>query len=374
MSGTILVPLDGTELADRAVPWAMAFARSLGAEVELVRVVADSDAPLDGDEDPDRAAPTATLAEDASQHLSRIAERAPSAVRVAVHVAHGSVAETIVARAGERSASLIVMASHTRGELARALVGSISGAVIRQSGLPVLVIQPGLPEPWAVSRVLVPVDGSDLSCSILPRVADLARRLHWTVVLFTVVPTPPPALPIQGAAIPLGPSPQDLPSDTFEDVERRAAELRLQGIKAETKVASGDRAQSIVDQAQESRCHLIAMSTHGRRGLSRWALGSVTDAVIRSAKVPVLVVRPGEVLAGPAPRFDQRTISSEAGAEVRQVAFTARQAKTARTALEYLAWSATREDRVLDDIRGALQALDAAAERAEGDKGSRSEG
>jgi hypothetical protein len=153
-------------------------------------------------------------------------------------------------------------------------------------------------------------------------------------------------------------------------VERRAAELRLQGIKAETKIASGDRAQSIVDQVQESRCDLIAMSTHGRRGLSRWALGSVTDAVIRSARVPVLVVRPAEALGGPAPTFAQGAIAPEPGQDMRQVRFTARQAKAARTALEYLAWSVTREDRALEDIRGALQALDAAAERAAGNESS----
>lgn len=366
MGGMILAPLDGTELANRAVPWAVAFGAALEADVELMRVLADSDSSLG----PDRGARWTTLAEDASRQLTRIAERAPSGVRVGLHVAQGSAAEAIVARASGRGASLIVMASHTRGELARAVVGSISGAVIRQSGLPVLVIQPGLPEPWGISRVLVPVDGSDLSCSILPRVAELARRLHWTLVLFTVVPTPPPVLPIQGAAIPLGPQPQDLPSDTFEAVERLAADLRQQGIDAETKVAAGDRAQAIVDQVRESRCDLIAMSTHGRRGLGRWALGSVTDAVIRSANVPVLALRPAEVLAGPAPRFGQRASSSEEKTEVRQVVLTARQARAARTALEYLAWSATREDRVLEDIRGALQALDAAAERVQSNRGS----
>ncbi len=105
------------------------------------------------------------------------------------------------------------------------------------------------------------------------------------------------------------------------------------------------------------------MSTHGRRGVGRWALGSVMDAVVRQSEVPVLafhpVQSPPEGLAGL--RLDEE-VASPVEPGVLDVKLSTRQARIIRLALEYLAWSTTREERELRDIRAALQALDAARE------------
>jgi hypothetical protein len=152
----------------------------------------------------------------------------------------------------------------------------------------------------------------------------------------------------------------------MEHLETVAGGLRAQGISVEVAVESGDRAEAITSFADRSGCGLIAMSTHGRRGVGRWALGSVMDAVVRQAEVPVLALRPvPSPPAGLAPLrlSEMAAVAADERAQV-DVKLSAEQARVIRLALEYLQWSTTREDRELQDIRAALQAVDAALEGA----------
>jgi nucleotide-binding universal stress UspA family protein len=314
MAQRLLVPLDGSELAESAIPWAQELAERLSATMELVRIVLPDLASEGLDAEialshhlaeptlPDTVAPSHEAEE---MHL-RKAEIALEHVRdvrkwsgsVDVVVLQGEPATEIVHYAERSGATLIVMATHARSGPLRALLGSIAGEVIDGSHVPVLVIRPGLPpESHLLTRVLVPLDGSALSDAILPVVTPLARQLGWTLVLFSVADPPPPTVSIQGATIPLGHVPTVPPAQIMEHLDRVAAGLRETAVEVETRVASGDPAHAITQAIREAEADLVAMSTHGRRGLERWVRGSVTDAVLHHAEVPVLVVRPKEAPA-----------------------------------------------------------------------------
>lgn len=380
MTYRVLVPLDGSELADRAIPWADEIAGPLQAEVELLRVIPHNvrlevlEAELQlgrgfgpqvsgaGSDDSGIQILEAE-AQEAQGALSRRRSRFRRARSIDARVLRGDAADVIVARAQEWAATLVVMASHGRSGVARALLGSVAGAVIRRSGVPVLVVRSDLLAPARVpQRVLVPLDGSDLASAVLPCVVPLAKQLDSTLVLISVAELPPQSLPVQGASIPLGRMPVHPPAQAMEYLDRVADDLRAQGVACEVRVEHGDPASAITRAADGSGCDLIAMSTHGRHGLGRWALGSVTDSVMRRAQVPVLAVRPLQVptssrlklrLAETSPLDDARPV---------EVRLTARQIHVTRIALEHLAWSATRHEHALEDIRRALQVLDAVAE------------
>ena len=135
------------------------------------------------------------------------------------------------------------------------------------------------------------LDPSGEAETVLPPLAALGAGLGWTYVLCSVADSPPPVLPVQGAVIPLGSMERvDTPAEVTTYLERLADTLRKDGIQSEIRVGLGDAADVIVETAAESAVDLIAMSTHARRGVDRWVIGSVTEAVIAHARVPVLTV------------------------------------------------------------------------------------
>jgi nucleotide-binding universal stress UspA family protein len=313
MPERILVPLDGSELSARAVPWADHLAGALQAEVELLHVLPldphldslEADVALNRRVMPGRSEEAAierrfdeeieAATNEARAALEPIRAQLARAAGVEIIVRRGDPAEVIVASAAERSARLMVMATRAREGPARAFLGSVAGSVLQHSSLPVLLLNPGLQiEPHTPRRILVPLDGSPLADAVLPVVSALAQDLHCSLVLFNVLALPPPTVSVQGAYIPLGLPLDHAPADVVEHLERAAQEARLAGISAEVAIGSGDRAVTIALSAIERDCDLIAMSTHSRHGIGRWLVGSVTDSVVRTADVPVLAIGPGE--------------------------------------------------------------------------------
>ncbi len=314
MPERILVPVDGSELAARAVPWADVYAGGLGAEVELVYVVVPDirTESLAAEVEmnrrlmpprPEEAAVERRFEERVDQQIATatgVLEQARGLLREASNVAttilRGDPADAIVNHALEERTQLVSMATHAREGLERTFLGSVARAVLDASHVPVLLVNPRLQvAPRRPGRILVALDGSPLADAILPTVHQLAQSFDSTLVLFTVEELPPPMLPVQGASIPLAPPPPRAPAEVAEHLEQVAADVRRQGIRAEIAVGpEGDRAQIIARSAVEQSCDLIAMSTHGRRGIGRWVVGSVTDSVVRNAELPVLAIRPAE--------------------------------------------------------------------------------
>ena len=142
-------------------------------------------------------------------------------------------------------------------------------------------------------RALVALDGSPVAETIIPFILDIAGPLDLEVVLLRVLQPVPPVV-VEGAAYaPVG-DPVAERIDAQEYLAPVAIELRNKGVRVTTEVRSGDPAQEIVAAARDAGADLIAMSTHGRGGLGRLIFGSVAEAVLRAAKIPVFLMRTTE--------------------------------------------------------------------------------
>jgi nucleotide-binding universal stress UspA family protein len=279
----ILVPLDGTEHAQRVLPHAEALAAATGGRLVLMEAAEghalyEQDAPL--------ARRTALAT--AEQYLAELERREWGRGLPAEHVViEGPPTAAILGAAETRHADMIVMATHARRGLDRLVTGSVAEGVLRRSPVPVVLVPPGAAAPLpsvGTLRVLVPLDGSRLAEAALATLAELVPAARLDLLLLRVAEPPdrvvarrPPAS--QGVA----------------------ARMRAAGALVTAEVRFGrDPAETIAAVARERTCHLIAMATHGRSGLARLLLGSVAAATLARATVPVLLVRPAD-LAAPTP-------------------------------------------------------------------------
>ena len=139
-------------------------------------------------------------------------------------------------------------------------------------------------------RVVVPLDGSPLAEGMLRFVVDIAGPLDLEVVLLRVIRVLPRPV-TEGVRSSVLENVEYSPADALEYLDPLAAELRRRGIRVQTKVRRGEPVEEIVDCAREVDADLIAMTTHGRSGLGRWLFGSVAEAVLREAEIPVFLMR-----------------------------------------------------------------------------------
>jgi nucleotide-binding universal stress UspA family protein len=174
-------------------------------------------------------------------------------------------------------------------------VGSVATKVLHATHTPLLLVRPPdegkKSEAPALKKLLVPLDGSELSASVLPFAGDLAKSLGAPVVLFHSVFEPVMTYPAAGAVISGGVL-EEMQSGAREYLAAHANDLATQGVTAEPAVAVGNATDGIVWAAEREGADLIVMSTHGRSGLERVVLGSVADAVVRRTSLPVVLVRP----------------------------------------------------------------------------------
>ena len=140
-------------------------------------------------------------------------------------------------------------------------------------------------------RILVPLDGSKLAEQAIPYATELCKG-STQVTLFQVVHLPLPlAAPDVAMTVPM-PDLEELKQEALDYLERLAAPLRAEGVRVNAAVVERDAvAQAIVEYAEENEINLIAMTTHGRSGLSRLLFGSVAEEVVRHAPCPVLIIR-----------------------------------------------------------------------------------
>jgi nucleotide-binding universal stress UspA family protein len=288
----MLVPLNGSILADWCLAWADELAAALPAEVELLRVVSGP-AELADVETPLAQGRRVKLP---TSGLVRAARRLHHTEHVRTHIVEGSAAAEIVARARTWPADLVLMTSHGRYGLRRALLGSVASTVIREAGVPVLVVRAELAAspPRVPRRILVPLDGSELAAQVLPPVTRLARPLGATVTLLAVV-DPAEAWPPAPASVTTVEQPLvDRYARATAYVDQMASDLRATGMSVEGIVRVGPPGDMILQTAPFARVDLIAMSTHGRAGLDRLAIGSVAETVLHHADVPLLLLHPLE--------------------------------------------------------------------------------
>jgi nucleotide-binding universal stress UspA family protein len=303
----LLVPLDGSALAEQALGPAAAIARATRASVELVLV----HQPAAFADFVDAAWQTNPSKAEREYIASTAHALAKGASVVASGVAlRGTTSDTIGERVEQTGADLIVMTSHGRTGLSRAWLGSIAHEILRRSPTPVLMLRPTEAvkvRPLGEKRfkkVLVTLDGSALSEAILAPATDLARAFDARLMLLRVVEPVPMVLP--EATLPVRSLPRD-DAATAEAVETATSELAAigkritdeTGIRVEMHVVVGERvAKAILEFARSVSPSIIAMSTHGR-GASRLFLGSVADKVLRASNTPLLLSRPSTVREEP---------------------------------------------------------------------------
>ena len=303
MLANVLVPLDGSSLAETALPTAISLVRRKHGHVELVIVHEDVPYEWEGYED----GPWHSMNESTQVHyIHDKAEQLSSARDMTVGHAlrRGDAADQICARAAEVDADMIVMGTHGRTGLTRMLVGSVADAVVRRTTIPVLLLPVTGDASTARTlslpfrRILVPIDDSPQSRLIFDAVAAVAERGVTELILLRVV-TPVPS--VMDATFPYG-YVSGPPDDTATRYLVAAADHELTGAAVDLGertlcdvdphvIVAKHAAPAIVSFAKRYGADLIAMTTHGR-GASRSPTGSVADQVLHDAGVPVLVVRP----------------------------------------------------------------------------------
>ena len=309
----VLVPLDGSDKDERAIPAAAAFADLAGGDLRLIRVL---DTPVDSLSPRARTlgVPDAAIEirGDMERSVRGIADRliADTGRPVIAEVAEGfDVAGVLVARAAEPGTDLVVMATRAPGTLGRALRGSVADRVMRESPRPVALVPPGTDDISGkriqLRRVLVPLDGSAFALSAVDQLLELRAGSKLEYVLVEVVTSgfvdvAPPGL-AGLAAEPATPQAYSGLPDIARAravaegrLNRVADRLRAQGATAVRVrvVEAADPAAAINRAVREELVDFVAMSTRGLSGLKRFVLGSVAEKVVRESVVPVLLVTP----------------------------------------------------------------------------------
>jgi nucleotide-binding universal stress UspA family protein len=298
----LLVPLDGSALAESILPSVEEFVRLTGAGVTVMQVVEPVGVAADlfGQNHPgverDLQAADERLAHD---YLAGLARRlARGGIVAHTRVAIGPVAETII-QAG-REFDLIAMATHGRSGVGRWVYGSVADKVLRGATAPVLLFRAGVevqPSAGRPRRILVPLDGSELAGHVVPLAIDLARRAGAEIILMQSI-----SLATESLGMLAGGAPEllGLAEEGARDYLNEVAKgLRDQGLTVAIDVRLDPAADGILAVAAERSADLIVMSTHGRGGFGRWVYGSVADRVLRGAPIPVLLVRATIPLAAP---------------------------------------------------------------------------
>ncbi len=304
----ILIPLDGSDLAEKALLHASGLAGRMGLEVVILHVA--------------RAGSTESMplhrayVEHAIEMVRvRSAEvqkksglrSASEAITVRGEVFTGYPADEILRYAGEHDIDLIVMATHGWSGIKRWLLGSVADKVLRASRVPVWLVRAGVTRETDYGgrlRVLVPLDGSELAEQVLPHVNALAKQHGAEPVEVVLVRVCEPLVP-PTTTTPVG----DVSLGNWDEIaeehmvwSRQSAgrylsevEKRLEGVgaKVSSDVLEGSSAESIIDYINKKPFDLVVMATHGRSGVSRWAYGSVAERVLLGASCPILLIRPG---------------------------------------------------------------------------------
>lgn len=307
----ILFPSDFSERAAAAWPYAAGLAREGGAELHVLHVVAP---PLFGNT-PDGAvlAPAALVDDLLAEAQAAVDELASSTRALGVETRTstrvGDPASEIIGYAREQGVGLIVMSTTGRTGLAHVLMGSVAERVVRHAACPVLTIRHdgsaapsrlttgGLPR---LRRILVPLDGSPLAEAVLPDIVRLAKRHGAELTLLRVAH----AHALREADLAKAQVRVVQEAETYlAGVERR---LAAEKVSASSVVRYGGTPEEILDYIRVRRADLVAMSTHGRTGLTHLVLGSVAEQVLRASPVPVLLFParalreiPTEAQAGP---------------------------------------------------------------------------
>ncbi len=302
----LLVPLDGSHLAECVLPAAVSLARHLHARLTLLHVMERSaPATVHGDRH-------LTATAEAEAYLAAVGSRCPPGTQVDRHVhpnEEGDVARSIIGHAADLSADLIVLSTHGGGGARRVLFGSVAQQVLRGGTRPVLLIRPRDPSgtgeigSWTPRSILVPLDGSPSSLAALPIARATAGAYAAALHLLRIVPTLTTITGERASTARLIPTATAASLEIEEEEARKGLEAIASGVRAggldvRAVVGRGEPAQGVLDGALRVNADLLLMATHGRTGLDAVFSGSVASRIAGRFPGPLLLVR-SERAGGP---------------------------------------------------------------------------
>ncbi len=286
----ILVPLDGSELAERVLQPAVELAAALSAKLTLLRVSPQLTLLT---ADPQVYTEMSRMGEDrVHAYLRDMRSTLPDDMHINLVCEYGSAADDIVQYAEAHAVDLIMMSSHGRSGLSRWVYGSVSEKVLHQSPCAIVIMRSKAErELFQYNQLLVTLDGSELAESALPVAVALAQildaKLHLLRVLepahvvFETVSMHQVFIGIEAA--------ERKEADAY--LKAKLAELPELEITTAVLSSSGSAANAIIDYVAEQQIDLIVMSSHGRSGISRWVYGSIAEKVLQGSCCATMIIR-----------------------------------------------------------------------------------
>jgi nucleotide-binding universal stress UspA family protein len=280
----ILVTLDGSDLAELALPYAKELAAAFGSEVALLYVSEPAESQY-------RHMHQLYIEDVAGQFRSDVKKVVPV-------ILDGAPAKEIIDYAEKNKSGLVVMASHGRSGLMPWAAGSVANKVLHSAKMPLLLVRaarrPKRPRGKPIiNRILLPLDGSEAGEAAVPYVQELMSRLGAEVILLEVVPPGKHIRTVGGLDYVLYPE-QDLKqvqTEAREYLDKVYQQLKGKKGKVRVELKAGDIAREIIDYAKRTRTSLIAISSHGHSGIAKWVFGSIAHKIVQASNIPVLLVR-----------------------------------------------------------------------------------
>lgn len=291
----IVVPLDGSALAESVLPAAALLASTLKPSITLLHVI-EEHAPEEVHKERHLTDP-----KEAEDYLKSIARKYFAGVNVDWHV-HSSevknVAGSIASHAEELKADLILMCAHGRSGLREILFGSIAQRVIAQVKTPVLLVRPDStpgPEAFTLHKILLPLDSESTHDQVIPYAKHLAKAFKSEIAMLTVIPTfgtlsgeeAAPSSLLPGTTVAL----LDIQEQEAQDhLQQHVTELKGQGLAASAATIRGNPAAEIAEAAKEWNPDLILLATHRKAGMDAFWAASVAPDIARKTKIPLLLI------------------------------------------------------------------------------------
>jgi len=300
MLRSILVPVDGSPFGEYGLGQALEIAEKAQAVVHVAMVhVPDTYTEVfpTHSQDLEFAAKTRekTYLDDLKSRVAALSD-----AKVQYHHLEGIVAETLEEEVAERKIDLIVMSSHGWGYVTRAILGSTTDRLVRRLTVPTLIAHPpenfqGLARPKPVRRMLITLDGSELAEKILPPALELGNLWRAEFGLLKIVRPPAHLIGLFTTQKTSQADHELIEKARDKGVKYLEQIVRSHALVASTKLLVHPRpSEAIIGEITAGGWNMVAMATHGRGGVRRLALGSVSDKVMRGSPVPVLIYHPGK--------------------------------------------------------------------------------
>ena len=293
MYSCLLLPMDGSELAEVALPYAEELAGRLGSRIVLLNVTEPSvsSRPVRRMTQCYLDSVAKDIKDGAAKYLSTPGERE---VKIETVIKEGNPAEEILKYAEEENVTQIMLATHGRTGLSRWALGSVAFKVGTASVKPVALIRakgarPDIREKGILRRALVPLDGTKEGEAILPYIEELCSSLKADIITFHMLEVNPNLVSIEALE-----HQQDAEKQAQDYLKKTADRIKQRGINVTTEfrtVTPGDEASEIIKVSDEFNVDLVAMTTHAHTGIGRWMHDNIQQTVLTEGSTPLLLVR-----------------------------------------------------------------------------------